>query len=204
MSDMERFGIYGGTFSPIHAGHIRAAEIFLNDMRLDRLLIMPAAVPPHKAADGVSGEDRLEMARIAFKDADSRIEVSDFEVKRDGKSYTICTLENFTEKNRTIFLLVGTDMFLTLPEWRRSEDIFKLANIVLMRRESEGGTTAEINEKRLEYTARYGARIRVIEKPPLEVSSTMLRARIKNGEPTDGLIPDGVAVYIKEHGLYMA
>lgn len=204
MSAKERFGIYGGTFSPIHAGHIRAAEIFLRDMRLDRLLIMPAAVPPHKAADGVSGEDRLEMARIAFRDADSRLEVSDFEVRRDGKSYTICTLENFAEKNRTIFLLVGTDMFLTLPEWRRAEDIFRLADIVLMRRESKADAALEIDEKKAEYIDKYGARIHVIDEPPLEVSSTMLRARIKSGEPTDGLIPDGVAAYIKEHGLYMA
>lgn len=202
MNIMERFGIYGGTFSPIHAGHIRAAEIFLKDMRLNKLLIMPAAVPPHKAADGVSGEDRLEMARIAFKDADSRLEVSDFEVRRDGKSYTICTLENFTEKDRMIFLLVGTDMFLTLPEWKRAEDIFRLADIVLMRRESADDITLEINKKKAEYIDKYGARIHVIDEPPIEISSTMLRARIKNGEPIDGLVPDGVAAYIKEHRLY--
>ena len=118
MKTVEKLGIYGGTFSPIHNGHIRAAEKFLSDIDLDRLLIMPAAIPPHKAADGVSGEDRLEMARIAFEGADPRLEVCDFEVRREGRSYTINTLEHFTSPDRRIYMLVGTDMLLTLPEAR--------------------------------------------------------------------------------------
>lgn len=202
MKTVEKLGIYGGTFSPIHNGHIRAAEKFLSDIDLDRLLIMPAAIPPHKAADGVSGEDRLEMARIAFEGADPRLEVCDFEVRREGRSYTINTLEHFTSPDRRIYMLVGTDMFLTLPEWRRAEDIFRLADIVLMRRERLDETGRLIAEKKLGYERDFGARIHIIDEEPLEMSSTELREKLRRGEPVDKLIPDGVARYIREKKLY--
>jgi len=200
---MERFGIYGGTFSPIHMGHVRAAHAFLEAMQLDRLLVIPTAQPPHKAAvDGASADQRLRMAQLAFAASDERLTVSDYEIRRDGKSYTVYTLEHFTKPDRELFMLVGTDMFLTLANWYRAADIFKMTRIVLMRRETDDGNTALIAEKMQEYRERYAARIHVIAQPPLVVSSTELRERLRGGLSVDGLLSDSVAEYIAKNNLY--
>lgn len=197
-----KLGIYGGTFSPIHMGHVTAAHDFINRFELDRLFVIPTALPPHKAeVAGASANDRLEMARIAFADSDPRIEVSDFEIRREGKSYTIYTLEHFAPGNE-LFMLVGTDMFLTLDEWYRAPDIFKLADIVLKRREADRTSDRLISDRKYEYNTRFGARIHVIDVPALEISSTRLRELLCAGEPTGSLIPDGVLKYIRKNHLY--
>lgn len=197
-----KLGIYGGTFSPIHMGHITAAREFLDRFELDRLCVIPTALPPHKAeVAGATAGDRLEMARIAFSDSDPKIEVSDFEIKREGKSYTVFTLEHFAPGNE-LYMLVGTDMFLTLDEWYRAPDIFGLADIVLKRREDESDSGGLILRKTDEYKTRFGARIHMIDEPALEISSTRLRELLRSGEPTDGLIPESVMEYIRENHLY--
>ncbi len=197
-----KLGIYGGTFSPIHMGHVLAAKSFLESLELDRLLIMPTALPPHKSEVlGASAEDRLEMAKRAFEGCDERIVISDFEISRGGKSYTINTLEHFAPGNE-LFLLVGSDMFLTLDEWRRAEEIFALADIVLKRRENDPETDILIKRKTDEYRSRFGARIHFIAAPALEVSSTELRERITARGADDVLLPCGVCEYIREKGLY--
>lgn len=196
-----KLGIYGGTFSPIHMGHIRAAEDFLENFGLDRLLIMPTALPPHKAeVAGASANDRFEMARLAFCGHD-RIEVSDFEITRGGKSYTVCTLEHFKPGNE-LYMLVGTDMFLTLDEWFRAPDIFSLADIVLKRREDDIRLGAQIAEKTDEYKTRFGARIHIMSEAAIRISSTAVRERLRSGRPVDGYIPDSVVDYIKKNNLY--
>ena len=198
-----KLGIYGGTFSPIHMGHVRAAGAFLDAMALDRLLVIPTAVPPHKAV--VAGADaaaRLAMTRLAFADSDARLAVSDYEISREGKSYTVYTLEHFTAPDTTLYLLVGTDMFLTLAKWFRAEDIFRLADIVLMRRETDAGLTGLLSETAADYRARFGARIHEIDEPPLVISSTELRERLRAGLPTDGMLPDAVTEYIAKNNLY--
>lgn len=198
-----RIGIYGGTFSPVHLGHIRAAQSFLAELSPDRLYVVPTAEPPHKReVGGASAEERLYMTRLAFEGLDRRIEVSDFEVKRRGKSYTVYTLEHFAAPERELYMLVGTDMFLTLDRWYRAGEIFALSNIVLMRRENETELGCELRRKRDEYTARYGAKIYEIDRPPFELSSTELREYIRSGRPTEGLISPRVAEYIYRNGLY--
>lgn len=206
-AEIEKVGIYGGTFSPIHMGHVRAALAFLREMKLDRLYVIPAALPPHKAEkSGVGAEARLEMTRLAFADcpetADGRLAVSDFEVRREGKSYSIYTLEHFSRPDRRLYMLVGTDMFLTLPTWYRAEDIFRLADIVLMRRECDAQIGSELDRRQKEYANRFGARIHIIGERPLELSSTELRERIRKGLPVEGLIPAKTAEYIEKNSLY--
>ncbi len=203
-SQPEQIGIYGGTFSPVHSGHVRAADSFLGCIGLDRLYIVPTALPPHKAAvDGASDADRLEMLRLAFADdRGGRLEVSDWEISRHGKSYTIYTLEHFTRPERELYMLVGTDMFLTLSQWYRAADIFALATIALMRREDDRSLDAAVDECRRHYTVDFGARIVTIDRAPVEVSSTELRRRIAAGEPLEGLVPTPVAEYIRQHRLY--
>lgn len=196
-----KLGIYGGTFSPIHFGHIRAAENFLNSFGLDKLLVIPTALPPHKAeVVGASADDRLWMARLAFAGHD-RVEVSDYEITRGGKSYSVLTLEHFKPGNE-LYMLVGTDMFLTLDEWFRSADIFSLADIVLKRRECDSQTDRLIARKADEYRARFGARIHIMDGAPFEVSSTGLRELIRDGKPTGRFIPESVADYIAKNHLY--
>lgn len=204
LSRHERIGIYGGTFSPVHSGHIRAANCFLDCVGLDRLYMVPTALPPHKAAvDGASDADRLEMLRLAIADDRAgKLEVSDWEISRQGKSYTIYTLEHFTKPERELYMLVGTDMFLTLDKWYRAVDIFRLATITLMRRENDRSLDVVIDECRRRYAEDFGARIVVIDRAPFEVSSTELRRRISSGDSLEGLIPDPVAGYIKKNRLY--
>ena len=111
---MTRIGIYGGTFSPPHNGHLAAARAFMEQMWLDILYVIPAAIPPHKQmAEPVSAADRLEMCRRAFAGMEG-VYVSDMEIRRGGKSYTVDTLRELSGDDRRLFLLCGTDMVLTL------------------------------------------------------------------------------------------
>ncbi len=203
----ERLGIFGGTFSPIHEGHVRAALAFLGSGFIDRLLVMPCAVPPHKAkVAGAGAEDRLEMARLAFAGTDAfregRLAVSDHEILRGDKSYTVLTLEHFTAPGRELCMLVGTDMFLTLDTWYRAEDIFRLTSVALMRREEDGETERELDGKKHLYEERFGAKLYEVEAPAFPLSSTGIRARIAAGESTEGLLNKDVAALIAARGLY--
>ena len=112
-----RVGIYGGTFAPIHNGHVNAAKLFMEQMRLDYLFVIPAAIPPHKQID--TSDDpmhRLNMCALAFGDMDGVV-VSDMEIKRGGKSYTVDTLRELSAKGRRLLLLCGTDMVLSFDSW---------------------------------------------------------------------------------------
>ncbi len=197
---METIAIYGGTFSPPHNGHVRAAEAFFAAACPDRLLIVPTATPPHKAlVPGATAEDRLAMCRLAFSGI-ARTEVSDIELRREGKSYTVDTLRALSAKGRRLALLTGTDMFLTLEGWYRAEEIFALADIYVMRRFDDGGETILATAE--EYRARYAARVHYIETEPFAISSTELREMLKNGEDPRDVLPPDVLEYIKKCNLY--
>ncbi len=197
-----RTGIFGGTFSPIHNGHIKAARSFLREMDLDVLYVIPDRIPPHKQ---ISGNDdpylRLEMVKLAFE-GEEKVIVSDTELKREGKSYTVYTLPEFTG-NGELFLLCGTDMFVTFDTWFRFEDIFKMCTLVLMKRSAtDSETEALIEEKRKLYTERYGAKIEIIAEEPFEISSSEIRAKIANGEDYSAYVPERIKDFIEEKGLY--
>lgn len=197
-----RTGIFGGTFSPIHNGHIKAARSFLHEMDLDVLYVIPDRIPPHKQ---ISGNDdpylRLEMVKLAFEN-EEKIIVSDTELKREGKSYTVYTLPEFTG-NGELFMLCGTDMFVTFDTWFRFEDIFKMCTLVLMKRSAtDPATEALIEEKRKLYTERYGAKIEIISAEPFEISSSEIREKIANGEDYSAYVPERIKDFIEEKGLY--
>lgn len=207
VKEKARVGIYGGAFSPIHMGHVRAAYAFLDKMRLDKLIIVPCARPPHKKEmPGATDADRLNMARLAFEGSEEyrvgRIEISDFELKLNTQSFTACTLGHFASPERILYFLVGTDVFLKLSRWYRAEDIFRLADIVLMRREDEDGVLSLIKEKSAEYIREYGARVHVMDLPPTVISSSDVRVRLSAGLPTEGVLPSPVEEYIKNNNLY--
>ena len=198
----QRLGIYGGTFSPPHLGHFRAAESFIRGAELDKLLIMPDFKPPHKTEFGnVTAEDRLNMCRLAFSTL-PKTEVSDFEIARGGKSYTYLTLEAFADSNTELYFLCGTDMMLTLDRWRSPEVIFNLATICYVRREDDRETDTLIKKKMAEYRERFSARVLEIPHTVLDISSSELRADIWNADGTQLNMNGKVLDYIRERGLY--
>ncbi len=199
---MLRIGIYGGTFSPVHQGHVAAAKAFMEQMWLDVLYVIPTGMTPHKQMDGdVTAAQRLAMCELAFADLEGVI-VSDMEIRREGKSFTVDTLSALFGEDRRLFLLLGTDMMLTLGSWRAPERIFELCYPVYIRRESDKALDEEIVQKIALYNQQYGKVVRRIVADPIEVSSTEIRNRVRSGQSIDGLVPDRVAAYIKENGLY--
>ena len=160
-------------------------------------------MPPHKEYhEEVTSEERLEMARLAFSDING-VKVSDMEIRRGGRSYTYLTLEELCGEDIKIYFLCGTDMLLTLDEWKNPDKVFELATICYVRREGDESLTPLIAEKIQQYRQRWNAEIIEIEASVIEISSTELRRGIKN-EDAEILknIPEKVLSYIDERGLY--
>ncbi len=200
---MSRLGIFGGTFSPPHVGHISAATAFLGEVGLDRLLIIPTFIPPHKEMHKIDPSHRLNMTKIAFSGMDERVEVSAFELEKEGVSYTFETLEHFSAPDTELFFLCGTDMFLTLDEWKNPSRIFELATIVLALRENaDESLLCKIEAAKKYFEEKYSARIIILENKPIEISSSTLRELITSGKENIGLITPETEKYIKENGLY--
>lgn len=201
-SPRRRIGIFGGTFSPPHVAHVRAALAFLSQVPLDELIVIPDAVPPHKQLD--PGDDpalRLRMARAAFEGLDPRITVSDYEIRKAGVSYTVDTLAHFSGEGE-LYFLCGTDMFLSLDLWRQPERIFSLAVMTCAMREDSPADYAAVRRKAEEYRQRYGARTLLLTGAPLTLSSTAVRQKIRGGEDVSGLVPPAVLRIIEENRLY--
>ena len=196
-------GIYGGTFDPPPLGHMEAARAAIAALGLDKLIFIPAKQPPHKplSAESAAPEHRLTMTRLM---ADGLLlpkvtEVSDMELNREGKSYTVDTLRSLREQypEDRFWLLMGTDMFLSLQNWREAETIMKLAGIAAFARtESDSGEMLEIQGKYLSET--YGAKVCIVQLPQIrEISSTQVRTQ----KSAAGLWPP-VWGYILREGLY--
>ena len=199
-----RIGIYGGTFSPVHIGHVQAARAFMEQMWLDVLFIIPTGVTPHKEmSDGASSADRLNMCKLAFAGIDGVI-VSDIEILRAGKSYTVDTLRTFSVNSEDrLFLLCGTDMMLTLDKWKDADEIFKLCYPVYIRREKDSSLDSKIISKIAEYKQKHGKNVVKLTVEPIEISSNQIRDMIKNQMDASAYLPRGVYEYIKKEGLYL-
>ena len=198
-----RIGIYGGSFSPVHNGHVAAAKAFMEQMKLDYLFIIPAYLPPHKQID--ASDDplyRLKMCELAFSDIDGVV-ISDVEIRRGGKSYTYDTLKELERPDTRLFLLCGTDMVLTFDRWYRFEDIFKLCYPTYVRREDDPVLGKRIIAKIGEYYEKYGVMFRKIVTDPIPISSTEIRRAVRDGKDISGMVPAKVAEFIREHGLYL-
>ncbi len=195
-------GIYGGTFNPIHKGHLHIVEAFRKGLGLDRVLLIPTRVPPHKAApDLASPQDRFAMCQLAIQ-GQPWLELSDMEMRREGKSYTAETLEELSAlyPQDQFYLLMGEDMFLTLGRWYRPETIFSLASVCTAPRSVHGMDA--LREKALEYAGTFHARCFLDHIPYLPISSTQVRQAVARGEDVASLVPEAVARYIRERGLY--
>ena len=198
-----RVGIFGGTFSPVHNGHIQSAKAFMEQMKLDYLYIIPTCLPPHKQIDASDNpRHRMRMCELAFADIDGVV-VSDIEILRGGKSYTYDTLTELSRPDTRLFLMCGTDMVLSFDTWYRFEDIFKLCYPVYVRRENDAIISQRIVSKITEYYEKYGVMFRRILTEPFEVSSTLIRNRVEKGEDISTLVPKSVEQYIKDNRLYV-
>lgn len=188
---VERIGVYGGTFDPIHVGHVAAASAVRRHLALDRVLIVPAGDPWQKRGRVVaSPEQRLEMARLAVDGIDG-LEVSDLEVRRATASVTADTLEDLAAPDRELYLILGADAVANMGTWRRLDDTRDLATIVVVERDGERAVPPGD-----------GWRVEHVPIPRIDVSSTEIRDRIAAGEPIDGLVPPAAAHHLREHGLY--
>lgn len=188
-------GLFGGTFDPPHVGHLRAAQAAADALALDRLLVVPSGLPPHKALPRSSApaEHRRNMARLMWR------EVLDWEL--DGRvHYSADTVERLRAlyPDDTLWLLAGADMFLTLPSWFAPERIFRAARIGAFAR--AGGQDLRPYAETLR--EQFGARIDLIPLDAVEISSTEIRARLARGEDAGAYLTEEVGRYIAEHGLY--
>ena len=219
-----RIALFGGTFDPIHFGHLRAALEVKQGFELDQIVMIPAAQPPHKTGDQVSDAmDRLKMVELGMSGY-SGFSVSDVELQRSGPSYAIDTINHFktsSSKDTGIFFISGLDAFLEIDTWKSYEELLRqIAFIVIDRPISDGSNTAS-RWKRLEefiktkISADYkfsdpsacfihsDARpIYIFDVTSLDISSTRIRNLVKSGQPITYLVPEAVENYIIRRGLY--
>jgi len=197
---LEKIGLYGGTFAPPHRGHVHAAKAFLKEIPMDRLLIMPTYQPPHKTkAAGDTPAVRLEMCRAAFAEI-PQVEVSDYEIAKADVSYTVQTLRHLSAPEREIYLLCGTDMFLTLDKWFCAEEIFRRARIVCISRDKE--QDRQVHSMLAQYREKYGQECILLSERPLELSSSRVREAVRNGETLEQFVHPAVEKIIRRDGLY--
>lgn len=197
-----RIGIFGGTFSPVHNGHVAMLESFASEPYIDKILVVPNFIPPHKKEESsVRVADRIKMLELAIQGID-KAEVSTIEIERGNISYTVDTLRELAGEDE-LYLLLGGDMFLSLEFWREPCEIMKLANIVVGRRENDFVTGEKIKEYKAHLEKKFGARVFETLFPPVVLSSSEIRERLAQGENIDSLVPTDVAKYIKENGLYL-
>lgn len=201
-----KIGIYGGTFDPVHLGHIRSAYAFLTACQLDRLFIMPNYIPPHKTPlTGNNPSLRLQMLNIAFAPLpfyNDKIIVSDYEIRQKDISYTYKTLEHFKFISDDLTFLCGTDSFLDLENWKEFEKIFNLAKIAHIVRPNTCDVSQITLETKEKYRQKYNAKIVDVPMAPIDISSTEIRNRIKNKQDTSTLIPQDVRNFIDNYNIY--
>ncbi|MCM1524494.1 MAG: nicotinate (nicotinamide) nucleotide adenylyltransferase [Ruminococcus sp.] len=197
--------LFGGSFDPVHMGHVNAVRSILREMpETDRVIIMPAFVNPFKAGEerkkGADGRQRLEMCRIAFKDI-PRCEISDYELKKGDISYTAVTLGHLRELYpRSGFVLaVGSDCLESLPRWYRAEDIIKNAVIAAVSRRGEDTAEISRNGKIIE---KMGGRVRIVPTEPFDISSTQIRKKIINNRDISCYMDKNVVEYIMRENIY--
>jgi nicotinate-nucleotide adenylyltransferase len=210
----KRIGIFGGTFDPVHIGHLRSALEVAEFMALDELRLIPNARPPHREAPQVSARDRLAMVELAVAGL-SPLSVDDRELKRDKPSYSIDTLESLRAELATddqLFLIIGWDAFCGLPTWHRWNELLEHCHILVLQRPDADSEAPETLRNLL--AARSisdpltldgpGGQISFIWQTPLAVSATQIRMLLASGKSVRYLVPDAVLTYIHAHGLYRA
>lgn len=188
-------GILGGTFNPPHIGHLIVAEAVRSELALDRILFIPAAIPPHKMNHDIAApQHRVEMVRRAVE-GNPYFAVSEMEVRRGGISFTVDTLRQLQREqpDARLFLLIGMDNLPEFPTWRSPERILELATVVVMTRPGFAANDVPPDLK---------GRVRICPVPTIGIASSEIRARVKEGKSIRYLVADPVRDYIHHHNLY--
>ncbi len=210
-----RVGLFGGSFNPIHFGHLRAAEEVREMLKLDLVYFVPASSPPHKPEGELApGEHRLQMVRLATK-GNRHFMVSDAEIRRAGRSYTIDTAKHFTTTLRhqaQIFILMGSDQFLELETWKDCDELVKLCSIAVHTRLRDGEAAAKVSLAALNrfgyvkeqdhYVNPGGQTLSFVQTTFFPISATQIRQKIQNNESINYLLPGDVVDYLRRHALY--
>lgn len=200
-----RIGLFGGSFDPVHVGHLVVCRAVAEQLRFDRVYLVPAAVPPHKMAmDLALPAHRLEMLQRAIQ-GEPLFEVCDFELHRPGPSYTILTVQEFRRRfggSAELFWLIGADSLLDLPNWYQAEELVDLCRIVTAAR--PGWDVPDLSGLSRRFRPDQVERLRagILQTPRIDISSSQVRRRVAQGLSIRYLVPEAVAEYISEHGLY--
>lgn len=202
-NEQVKTGIFGGAFNPPHNGHVNLAKEAIDQLNLRRLLVIPTFESPHKSTKLLPFEQREEMCRRAFGPLDGsgkcdcRIEISDIEREMGGVSYTINTLRELSKRfpGERFYLLIGSDMLFSFREWYRYESILKESTVCAVAREDDSYTDM------VEFANQIG-RVKVLQTSVVDISSTEIRERIASGGDITELVPQSVAEYIGENGLF--
>ncbi len=226
---MAGVGILGGSFNPVHYGHVRLAEAIQRSLNFDPLWIVPSKCPPHKPPYEVSDEHRLALVKLAFEGVPGA-QISTFELEAEGPSYAIRTIEFFSRQHvgRDLYFILGTDAFNDLPSWHAFPDVMEACSYVVAARAGWDQQPADSDRSKLnrrlsklvaagllkpmelanpapfqaQYATRSGSRICVLDVPLPEISSTEVRLRLQLGENVTGLVPPNVEAYLISTGLY--
>ncbi|MFA6133780.1 MAG: nicotinate-nucleotide adenylyltransferase [Phycisphaerae bacterium] len=199
--------LLGGTFDPVHHGHLIIARSIAEQCNFEKVLLIPAASPPHKAPARASAEHRLAMLRLAIE-GESLFDICDIELTRQGPSYTLDTLTVLRKRyvdQIGLHWVIGADMLEGLPRWRRASEVVRLARITVALRPPWQDRLEEIFagvEKELGEAVVSGLRQSTVRTPLIDISSTTIRQRVGEGKSIRYLVPEPVRQYIERHGLY--
>lgn len=196
-----KIGLFGGSFNPIHNGHINLATSVKDSLGLDKVILIPSKKSPHKDSSAyVSNTHRLNMCRLAIQGLRG-FEVSDFEINRDTISYSIYTVEYFNSKypNDILYLLIGSDMLLTFDTWKEYKRILSMVKLAVVSRQNGDMQSLLLKAQSLKP---YGDAI-ILNTPPLEISSTEVRKKVAFNEECSCILDEKVVQYIKSNGLYL-
>lgn len=200
----KRLGIYGGSFDPVHIGHLVMAELVRQECKLNKVLFIPAGNPPHKTNRQLAPAlERYDMVQLAIE-GNPYFEVSSIEIEREGKSFTIDTLKELREiysSSWEFWLIIGMDSLLEIKTWRKVDEIVKICNLAVYARP---GYSLDANRKEIETLRRELGDIEIafVPGPLIGISSTEIRQRIRANKSIRYLVPEAVQAYIQEHSLY--
>lgn len=195
------YGIFGGTFDPIHNGHIQLAHNALNEMHLRKIIFMPAYIPPHKHNRLITSDyHRYNMVKAAIKN-EAQFDVSSMEFELKGSSYTARTLTLLQETHKKLVFIVGADSFMALDTWYRPDVIFSKSVIACAGRQDVD--KERLTKKADEYEQKFSAQCHILDMANIDISSTIIRDSIKHNMDFSSYVPKAVYDYITQHNLYM-
>lgn len=190
---MEKIGIFGGTFDPIHFGHLITAQTLLEKRKLDKIIFVPSYISPHKLNYDYSAPGhRFNMTKLAIS-LNPKFDISDFEIARDEISYSYNTVLQFSKMYENIELIIGFDNLVTFDTWHKPDEILELAELVVLKRTFD---------REIKNPNKYFAEAQFVDTPTIEISATEIRNRVSKNLPIDFLVPQSVSEYIKENNLY--